>query len=589
MPILNSLHDEWFRSARFAFYLRTSSERQEKEETVKSQLDDIWRKMREQFPWVREEDVIIYKDEGWSGTSLERPEMDQLRIDLRDNKWDVLVCYDQDRIARDPYRQLTILEEIEKRNKKLIFCTTESPNSGSSDSLMMFEFRGLMAKYERVRSLDRFRIGKLRKARSKKILLSVAPYGYDLVKKVTSEVTGVIKDTHIVINEIEAKVVRQIFHWLADEGMTLRQIAKRLYQLQVKPRRNTQGKWNTSTLGSLVRNETYIGVARYQTTQAVEPNKRLKPVNGPVKNRKTSRIMRPKEEWLEIPVPAILDSEADRELFIRAQAQLPKNAAINPRKRKNQYLVGGVIRCVCGSARTGEGPQQGKYLYYRCGSRVRAYTGQPKCEHVGVNARIADEAVWQKLYSIITDPAVLRSAYMTYQKNHGLTKQNRIEAIRLELEQCQKKFDELKYAFINGSINVHDYASLKAGIEEKDEKLRERMSQLESRIPNTAVRIPENDLDQILGFAPEHIANLSFEQKRGIVVRLVDNIVAVPGSLEITGHIGVSSSTPETYAISQVDYSSNSSKNHVEHKTIGRYRRSSKCRKINSIHRPHKT
>jgi site-specific DNA recombinase len=123
MPVLNKQHEEWLRSARFAFYLRTSSERQEKEGTSESQLDDIWRKVREQFPWVREEDVIIYKDEGWSGTSLERPDMDQLRIDLRDNKWDVLVCYDQDRIARDPYLQLSILEEIEKYGKQLVLCT----------------------------------------------------------------------------------------------------------------------------------------------------------------------------------------------------------------------------------------------------------------------------------------------------------------------------------------------------------------------------------------------------------------------------------------------------------------------------------
>lgn len=167
----------------------------------------------------------------------------------------------------------------------------------------------------------------------------------------------------------EAKIVKLIFTWLADEGMTLRKIARRLFELKVKPRKNKEGKWNTSTLGSLVRNETYIGLARYQTTQAIEPKKRTKVVTGPIKNRKTSRTMRPKEEWFEIPVPAILDTEAERELFVRAQAQLLKNAAISPRVRKNDYLVGGVIRCSCGSARTGEGPQGGRYLYYRCGSR----------------------------------------------------------------------------------------------------------------------------------------------------------------------------------------------------------------------------
>lgn len=175
--------EDFLRIARFAVYPRVSSERQKNEGTIESQLDDIFTYIEKRYPWVKREDVTIYKDEGWPGTTLDRPGMDNLRADLRDDKWDVLICYDQDRIARDPYLQLIILEEIEKFGKVLDFCTTDAPSVTNEDSLMMFEFRGVMAKYERVRSLGRFRIGKLRKARSNKVLLSVPPYGYDLVKK----------------------------------------------------------------------------------------------------------------------------------------------------------------------------------------------------------------------------------------------------------------------------------------------------------------------------------------------------------------------------------------------------------------------
>ncbi|MEQ1790302.1 MAG: recombinase family protein [Rickettsiales bacterium] len=570
MPVLNKEHEEFFRSARFAFYLRTSSERQEREGTVESQLDDIWRYMRDHFPWVRNEDVVIYKDEGWSGTNLERPEMDQLRIDLCDNKWDVLVCYDQDRIARDPYLQLSILEEIEKYGKQLILCTTTAPTAGNEDSLMMFEIRGLLAKYERVRSLGRFRIGKLRKARSQKILLSVAPYGYDLVKRITDPLTDIVTDSHIVINEEEAEVVRMMFHWIADEGMTLRQIVRRLYEMNIKPRRNKEGKWATSTLGSLFRNETYIGIARYQTTQAIEPQKRNRVITGPIKNKKTSRKMRPKEDWIEIPVPAILESPEDLELFARAQQQLVKNAAISPRKRKNEYLIGGVIRCSCGSARTGEGPQKGRYLYYRCGSRNRNYISGSRCGSEGINARIADEAVWQKLCSIITEPEVLRKAYLQHNGNQSNLDRSRIEALGKELSLCTNQFEELKQAFISNKINVHDYASLKEEVEKKEVILRDRLQKLQIITPAKEIIIPESEFGTITAFATNYIQDLSFEQKRGIVVQLVDNIVAVPGLLEITGHIGVSSSAPETYSITQVDYSPNSSNNHVKLKTICR-------------------
>jgi site-specific DNA recombinase len=585
MPVLNKEHEEFFRSARFAFYLRTSSERQEREGTVESQLDDIWRYMRDRFPWVRPEDVIIYKDEGWSGTSLERPEMDQLRIDLRDNKWDVLVCYDQDRIARDPYLQLSILEEIEKYGKQLILCTTTAPTAGNEDSLMMFEIRGLMAKYERVRSLGRFRIGKLRKARSKKILLSVAPYGYDLMKRTTDPLTDIVTDSHIVINEEEAKVVRMMFRWIADEGMTLRQTVRRLYEMNIKPRRNKEGKWSTSTLGSLFRNETYIGIARYQTTQAIEPQRRNRVITGPIKNKKTSRKMRPKEDWIEIPVPAILQSPEDLELFARVQQQLVKNAATCERKRKNEYLVGGVIRCSCGSARTGEGPQKGKYLYYRCGSRNRNFIGGSRCEYDGINARIADEAVWLKLYSLITEPETLHAAYLQHNGNRSSLDKTRIEAVTKELTLCSNQFEDLKQGFLNNKITVHDYASLKEEVTKKEQLLRERHEKLKVQAPRKEIMIPECDFGTITSLATKHLSDLSFEQKRGIVVKLVDNIVAVPGLLEITGHIGVSSSAPETYTISQV-YSPNSSENHVKLKTVGRNCWITKCWKIYFIYCP---
>jgi site-specific DNA recombinase len=430
-----------------------------------------------------------------------------------------------------------------------------------------------MAKYERVRSLGRFRIGKLRKARSKKVLLSVAPYGYKLVKRIVNDETGVVVDTHIVINDDEAKVVRMIFSWLADEGMTLRQIARRLSQLNIKPRRNKDGRWNTSTLGSLVRNETYIGTARYQTTQAVEPKKRFNTKVGPIKNKKTSRKLRPKEEWIEIPVTAVLDSIEEKELFARAQIQLIKNAAISPRTKKNDYLLGGVVRCACGSARTGEGPQKGRYLYYRCGSRNRTYAGGTRCEHDGINARIADEAVWQILHEIMTDPEELHRAYVKHTGKKGSLERNRIEALQKELQACTKQLDDLKQAFLNNTINVHDYASLKDEVMKKDKVLHDRLTKLQVATPTSQVDIPEEQFSTITGIASNFLSELSFEQKRGIVVRLVDNIVAVPGSLEITGHIGVSSSAPETYAISQVVYSSNSSDNHVKLKTVGRNRR----------------
>jgi len=563
---------DFMMTARFAAYVRVSSERQEKEGTVESQLDEIYQHFTDKYPWVKREDILVYKDEGWSGTTLDRPGMDNLLIDLRDDKWDVLVCNDQDRLARDPYLQMTILEEIEEHGKFLDLCTTPTPLADDDNGRMMFEFRGFLAKYERVRTLTRFRIGKLRKARSKIILLSVAPYGYRLVKKVTSE-KGVITDSHIVIDIEEAKVVRQIFSWLGNDGLTLRQIAKRLTEEGVKPRRNKYGVWNTSTLGSLARNTTYVGIAKYQTSKAIEPKKRLKKISGPIKNKKTSRKVRPEEDWIEIPVPAILDSAAERELFNRAQEQLIKNASVNSRNKKNDYLLGGLIHCECGSARTGEGPQNGRYLYYRCGSRNRhRHTGN-KCPFEGINARIADEAVWQRVQTMAKNPDFLKQQYELFRSKQGTGLSRQIDSVNNDLAIVEKQIGELKDAFVNNVINVHDFTSLKQGITIKQETLQKRLFTLKGKNRDTQEKVPATDLDSVVGIASDLMNDLSFSEKRGIVVRLVDNIVAVPGLLDVTGHIGVSTEAPEKFIINPEVYSPNSSKNHVKHKTVGRNRR----------------
>lgn len=562
--------DDFIRTARFAVYPRVSSERQKNEGTIESQLDDIFTYLAKNYPWVKREDVIVYKDDGWTGTSLERPGMDNLRADLRDDKWDVLICYDQDRIARDPYLQLIVLEEIEKFGKILDFCTTEAP-SQDEDSRMMFEFRGVMTKYERVRSLGRFRIGKLRKARSNKVLLSIPPYGYDLIKKSADLATGVLTDTHLVINDYEAGIVRDIFSWLADEGMTLSKIALRLTSMGIKPRRNKLGIWNTSTLSNLIRNSTYIGIARYQTTQAVEPKKKLKNISGPVKNKRTSKAMRPVEDWIEITVPAILNTPAERDLFERAQKQLVKNAAISPRKRKNEYLLGGLIYCDCGLARTGEGPKNGRYLYYRCGCRSGNKRVSRTCNQAGVDARIVDTVVWDKLQTIITNTNILRDSYELYRAKQGSSEQRQIDQARLELSVTEKQMNELKDAFVNNIITVNDFAKLKQDLVKKYEVLQEKVTELQSKIGNNQEVIPEVDFDEVVGIAKKLLKDLRFEEKRGIVVRLIDNIVAIPGTLDVTGYIGVSTQSTENILINQTVYSSNSSENHVKLKTISRY------------------
>lgn len=150
--------------------------------------------------------------------------------------------------------------------------------------------------------------------------------------------------------------------------MKLRAEVIKLDELVIKPRKSKRGVWSTSTLSSMLRNETYIGKAKWGSTEAIVPKNPLK--NEKYKKiKKTSRIKKPIEEWRYVSVERIIDDDT----FNKARKQLAKNFSLCVRNKKNEYLLSSIIECSCGCKRSGEGVLNGKHLYYRCTNRVKIF------------------------------------------------------------------------------------------------------------------------------------------------------------------------------------------------------------------------
>ena len=201
-------------------------------------------------------------------------------------------------------------------------------------------------------------------------------YGYRYIAK-QEKVHG-----YYEINEEEARVVRMMFDWIDQDGLTLRGIVRKLQELGIKPRKSKRGVWATSTLSTLFKNRAYIGEAHWGSSYAVVPEKPTSKEKYR-KIKKSSRRMKPEAEWLTIPVPAIID----KNVFARVRDKIEANFLLSQRNTKNEYLLTGRIYCVCGRKRAGEGPQRGKHLYYRCLDRVLSFPLPRTCMEAAVNAR----------------------------------------------------------------------------------------------------------------------------------------------------------------------------------------------------------
>lgn len=373
-----------------ATYYRVSTSAQEENQTIQNQISAV-KEFAEKNGYTI---VQEYKDDGWSGDTLIRPALDQLRFDAKKKMWEAVLVYDPDRLARRYSYQELVMDELKEAGIEIIFVTTPAPKN--SEDKILHGVKGLFAEYERAKISERFRLGKLRKVKEGHILTTEALYGYRYIPKNDKQ------HGYYEINEDEARVVRMIFKWVADEGMTLRGIVRRLMEMKIRPRKNKDGVWATSTLTTMLRHKAYIGEAHWGKSYAVVAENPYK-IEKYRKQKKTSRRDRPEEEWHIIPVPVIIE----RDLFDRTHIQLKTNFALCKRNKRNDYLLANKIWCVCGTRRCGCGPQNGKYLYYRCSNRVNTFPLPATCSEKGISAKIADELVWQKTSDLMSSPELM--------------------------------------------------------------------------------------------------------------------------------------------------------------------------------------
>jgi site-specific DNA recombinase len=270
------------RLMRAAIYARVSTPRQGREQTIESQLDAL-------KDWTSKNDhelspENIYTDEGYSGSRLDRPGLDALRDGAEDGAFEVIGVLSPDRLARKYAYRVHLLEELGRCGCEVVF--VHHPISDDPNDQLLLQIQGAIAEYERALLGERFRRGKLQKAREGHFIGGRAPYGYRYIPK-RDGVPG-----HLVVDETEAELVRMLYGWLIEERMTVRQILKRLNTGPWLPR-SGGSRWSASVVHRILSDPTYAGTAyanRYRYVAPERPRGR-----GPRSGENTSRKLRPKK------------------------------------------------------------------------------------------------------------------------------------------------------------------------------------------------------------------------------------------------------------------------------------------------------
>ncbi|MFO0970968.1 MAG: recombinase family protein [Candidatus Saccharimonadales bacterium] len=506
---------------RVAIYARVSTARQEEEETIESQIGAIKDRVKQDELSVDE--GAIYKDEGYTGSIIERPSLDRLRDACKERLYDVVYVFDYGRFSRDLTNLMLVKDEIEKREIEVRSLHERITGESAIDRLLL-QVMGAFFEYEKKKIAQRFHNGKIQKAKRGDIVGYNPPYGYTYIKK-SDKTPGKIE-----INPAEAAVVKQIFDWVTEDNLSTYAVIKKLAEHGILPRKNKSKYWTRGPIKRILNNETYIGLHHYNKSEAIEPRYRLKQTKYR-KQQKTGRRQRPREQWLPCKVDAIITKQQ----FDEAQKQMQRQKKYRRRNIRHPYLLTGMIECPCGSRRNGDGPDGKKY--YRCIIRHLYYDRINRCTVGGLNVQILDRLVWSEIEQLLTRPDVIRSHAEQWlsKRNEHQEPQDDVDSKLKQLRAVENEQRRYVDAYGKGSLS-EELFNEKMAETNASLKLIKKQIQESSQNRGEAVKI---SVDQIVEMAVFKIESLDFAAKRDIVERVIDKVIADPKEVKIWGHLPV--------------------------------------------------
>lgn len=388
-----------------ALYARVSSQRQAEELTIRSQIAALRQRLQQDgFTPV---DELCFLDEGYSGSTLLRPALERLRDMAHCGGIDRLYVHSPDRLARKYVYQMLLLEEFTRHGVQIVFLN-HNPQDQSAEGDLLLQMQGMIAEYERAKILERTRRGRRFAARQGKVsVLGHAPYGYRYVSKHDGD--GEAR-YDLVLDE--ARVVREVFNWVALEGLSLGRVVARLAEQSV-PTATGKQRWDTATIRGMLLNPAYTGTAKYGKTRLVPRSPGRRPKRGDPatpRQEKVAQATLPQEQD-PIPVPTLVSCE----LFQAAAQRLAENRRrYREQKTGAEFLLSGLLVCHrCGSAYCGRRSRQPgsdrRYVYYRClGTDKYRHAGEVLCTNKSVAGAGLESLVWTDLSALLQDPGRLR-------------------------------------------------------------------------------------------------------------------------------------------------------------------------------------
>ena len=430
--------------------------------------------------FVREHRLDVYDtyiDDGWSGTSFDRPGFQRMLRDIEAGRVNMVITKDLSRLGRDYIRTGHYMERYVPEKRVRYISLLDGVDTGIESSANdITPFRAIMNDMYAKDISKKIKSVKHDKQRKGEFIGGKPMYGYRMHPS---------EKNRIVIDEDAAPVVRRIFA-MALAGTSCRQIAVRLNEegvlspaayagLTLSCHGPYSGQWSSERITAMLKNETYIGNMVQGRTARI--------------SYKTKKCLRRQpEQWVvvEHTHEPLIDPETFRKV------QLMVNSRRNTRSRTYDFLLKGLIFChECGyplavmNRRNAAGEDR---LFFVCRTYQR-FTKAGVCSCHSIKEQTVTEAVIERTREVCEaylNPERLRPIAAAAVAASGRVdgREEELSALHARIDSMTAHLDRMYMDRLNGLLADVDFERLYRRIKAERTALEEKLRELEAQKKN---------------------------------------------------------------------------------------------------------
>lgn len=423
----------------------------------------------------------VYTDGGFSGSTTERPALEQLIKDAQSKLFDTVLVYKLDRLSRSQKDTLYLIEDVFLKNDIEFVSLLENFDTSTPFGRAVIGLLSVFAQLEREQIKERMQLGKLGRAKAgKSMMWAKTSYGYDYNKD-----TGTM-----TVNEYEALAVKEIYaSYLA--GMSITKLRDKINEEYPK-----QPAWSYRTIRGILANPVYCGLNQYkgQTFQG------------------THKAIISLDDF----------EQTQREL---AKRQQTARELSNPRPFQAKYMLSGLAQCgychaplkvILGQKRK-DGTRFKRYECYQRHPRktkgVTVYNDNKKCDSGYYDMELLEHYVLTRISQLQNDPEKIQELFSD-DTSPAVDRQ----AIQKQIDSLTLKLSKLNDLYLDDRITLDELRT-------KSSDFIKQRTALEEEIKKASTDKQAGRKDKIEKLLDaSSVLEMSYDNQKVIVRELIDKV-----------------------------------------------------------------